>query len=319
MLLLDEFLDKVNNSVDHPTYIQYAATMKQLEEYEISRNVTAVQMKYDDFIDFFSGKDRCRKRTFISKRGHIKRYFEFLQENGLSVNSVYIDSILYEDIEIDKAVHGLFSEIGEFISAVNLLVSDPPQYKNLNFRARIVMLLSWLGLTREDICDLKKSDVDVVNRTISLFDGRVLNEVDSSLITELATLMDITEYQNSKGTTVLSDYQRVLPRVDMDKQFDYNYVGNMKRNAVKAWQSNVDQYPQFKLKSTDRNSLMSSGFYCNLYSLEKSRGTVLTKSEYMMNFDDWYFKWYGIPDKQRQFKLIHFDEYVKWKNIFHNK
>lgn len=246
--------------------------------------------------------DKISKPQFFRIKRYVKELYDWLFEQGevTEEQREYVASLTMDDVISDEEIRRHYFQ--DLDSALDFVRAVGRRYGFDNdddlLIIKSIVVLSWCGLNRSEIAEIKKADLVESDKTV-LFRNRTKIVLSADHFSVLARLAELDVYRDfPAGRTKMYADSPYLIRTSKTTQMDEGKI----QQAVKRF--NVIAIDQFGQKLSIK-ALQNSGVFCKMLEAEENDSQCSTTDiKNIVGCDRHAALWY---------KIMH----EKWKNIFY--
>lgn len=162
-----EFLEKIKTTKKENTYLTYISPMVALQKYENELGKEFQYFSLDEHRLLFikSSNQHSTVRVYITV---LSLYYSFLQEKGIANIGINPMESLKFKAELEELVDN--KALNKYITYKELSIISGMLY---NARDKAILLLSWLGLTNDEILNLEIKDINFEERYLIVDDRKI--------------------------------------------------------------------------------------------------------------------------------------------------
>jgi len=265
----------------------------------------------DEFIKVFTMLNVRLIGTFYVQKNIIVKYLYWLHDNQIVNNDLNIEElsdIAFEDIEFSDLVKGTyFKDFESLQKEIDKTVDRAGKPDNAVHDAAITLIyLAWYGVTAEDACKIRKSDINQINGEIYIERTGKPVIVSREAIDLISDYRDATYYTSQARYLIKMPYKTSKLLLRTPKAPELTAI-NL-RNTL----SRFNIYCMGDIKFL-YSSIRLSGIFNRAFAEELVNGT-LVKSDYdklSEVFGETFKTYHDASDRLR--------EYKSWKAMFHQQ
>ena len=296
---------------DKKYYKEMLRLFKNLAPMEEKLNKDVAKMSPNEYRDTIQALDITWKSTIGQTLSMVARYIDWAFSNGLTDTVLQAETITAETIDNMSAISRKTLENPESLQKM-IDVTFTAGATNKKYRDSLLVWLMYFGVTFDEVCNIKKTDVDYERKKVITGLGKeYLLPDDVIYLCHRVSEMDCVEYMSSLRTMKLTDndylFRGVLGRQGNTTE---PLIAVVARNYVSKIFQNYSEHTGEEYFIPPANIRLSGLFY-NVYTLEKG-GQVINKEffqDYLkkIEFDE------SVTDySARDYYL----NYVDWKAAF---
>lgn len=320
MKLKDEFLQAVQDKGIESNYRTYKSILTSLEPWEEILQKELHQFTAQDFFKAFAGLQWTKPTTFSNKRTRLANYLDWLKLRGIPCDSQIVRSLQRMDIPDEVAFRTLFDSAEQFAQAVrSVYLQEINDRENgvktfAYLQEALALLLAWIGLNSEEICDLKKTNVFPAEHKISAASGREFHEIDDCVMDLICSTQNIQMYLYNGSYRVFEDNVHVVGRGARKTPRNTGFVETLFASAREIWK-NAPKPESLAYKSIQPRNLSRSHLYWCLLRYEKENGNTVMSS--ITHDYDQFSKlvsyWNGSGFSSQRVAMEQVKEYILWR------
>lgn len=265
----------------NPTVHKKEWVFASAQDYEQKCKKDLAEFNYSEAMDFLNSLGMEEAATAANTLTTIRRYIVWCEKNGaLSVSHSGFLSVKADDIDFTESLKRvLFKDEEDLVDSIQSVRSLDEGYADVP-----VLILGWVGLTREEIAALRDKDVDLSNRIVYGSDGSILAAGLSDLVVDvLRRYRDclVSERENNKcfyevvkDLSVDSFIKRMVPKKSKKNGTEYSKLQITSQIDKLAKKYEDKGYPR---RHTFTN-VWRSGRFHKLWEIEQS-GVDVTSRE----------------------------------------
>lgn len=306
----DKFIDTlVNDAYKHSVRTLF----RKVVPYEERFQKPVHQFTAREFIQMFSEEKWSKGGTFRANRYKLCSYFDWLEAQKIKTSKYLLINLSENDIPAVSRFACYFYSFAEIAEAYQMFFPEALGSHFYN-REMLCSLLSMLGLTAEQLLDLREKDICLEQREIHL-NGLVMKNIPDPFVPWICELMHADGYntKNSYKKFDFSDY--VVKRAALSGSRDDNYIKNLVYQSVRI-ANKQKKTTKFAEKSFLPKDLAISYLYCHLWQYEQESDDLLTKQA-VLRRGEWLVEklaeWNGIGLKYAASKWFFIEDYMQWK------
>ena len=270
---------------------------KMIRKYETFYDKDVLYFSRNQIIAMFEDMDSTAS-TFEQRYRFLEKYYESFAKKIPEIDFAELD--IYESVK-----RGSIRDYDEFLYVINNSFR-PDEYQTLDVVRKSCVILLYLGLSKSQITDVLKSDVDVPMRTIKVEEfGIMRQDVPAEIMNVLAICKEMTSYRllNAKNA---SESQNDLQQNEYLIRRDAS-IGNDNKCPV-LFIDKIFKNDAFKTvdKELTPTRIIESGLYHWLIKQEKEPFNIKRFRELLKE----YF------NKDINKYQLYFQNYYAWKKAF---
>ena len=226
---------------------QFASIEKRIGDFEDKYQKGLSKFYPGEIVEFMDSLMFTRPAVIKQYLSVLKKYFQFCGQ-------VTCDNIYLENIHLSEAIkHDLYPSFGALL--------DPIEKQAVNLEGGLVLpalAFAWLGLTPEQVCNLRVNDVDL-KKGLIFVDGNKVHQIEIKSDSILALLR---RYRNINATyRDLSSNSGTVVYTPIESEYF------LRKLASSATQRKSAQYASNSLRTAltrAQEQLEENGIKCNL-------------------------------------------------------
>ncbi len=171
---------------EYPRYYNNRSVLTKIMDYEKTYNCDITSFNNDSFIELFKYNDWLSHESYSPYKTVVTKYLYFKGAYDVAKNFA---SLTYKNISISKKSNMFskfyfinFNEYSKYIQLYLERASFSPQYIQYKYTATCIYLI-WIGLSLDDIINLKVSDFDEKNKILKVSNHCLIpHEISEALL-----------------------------------------------------------------------------------------------------------------------------------------
>lgn len=160
--LIERYLDDLKETKSQETAVQAKRILVHVKEYEDYAGKDLINFTLDDFKDMFAkNKWAIAYSGFYRNKSIIIAFIRWLRKDTDEHYSYVLDDLSPTMLDSSNSWEDYFASEAEFLEAVESVLGEDQL-----IREQTISVLYWVGLSRKEVIELKKQDLDKENLTI---------------------------------------------------------------------------------------------------------------------------------------------------------
>ena len=321
--LIERYLDDLKETKSQETAIQVKRILAHVKEYEDYSGKDLINFTLDDFKDMFAkNKWAIAYSGFYRNKSIIIAFIRWLRKDTDEHYSYVLDDLSPTMLDSSNSWEDYFASEAEFLEAVESVLGEDQL-----IREQTISVLYWVGLSRKEVIELKKQDLDKENLTIlgkykvseKIFS--IVSKCEKTSFYEVlgndrwsyTVCFGASDYVLKMGSPV-SSKGTSLVRSGEDAKITIDVTNKLFKNINKKF-SELSPLNKFYDKRLKNVNLKNNGLFTKLKAIEESNG-VLFENPQLASIDAFKdtLELYGA--KSPNAILYKWRMYCDWKEYF---
>ena len=280
---------------DSPKYPSIRKLVDKFDEYQVEIGKDIESMTARDLAHFFPWAGWTAQVTFYDKRSELTNYYKFLQANGVNCDPATPKLVRFNQINCSDRYDKLFGSFEEMEDDFNVVFFSGDYDAE---REGVAILLSAIGLDKEEAAALCVRDVDMAEQSITS-KQRKYEQVEPFILQRLQS----GSHTNPSDYVINPSQVRTLNKPRME-----SFTRRLISKAMRRWEKS-----KFAGKSISPRYLWYSYLFLKLWEYEKETGRLIAADEDVM---DCIERWTGKRRTSPSSEYLLVRDYVSWKKTY---
>lgn len=272
--------------------------------------------------ELFKNLNISSKASFSNRKNIIRKYFEWcFVENRIALKDFsWFNNFSYNNITISNLGYKkYFKDFEDLQNGINTILAKLNPIDNEQYAiCYITMYLRWFGLTIEECCNLKSSQIDFENNTIKLGSKIIqTNSIVSKLIFESLKKDGYTTGFKSRNASREFTYkpsEYVIRKLLGSETDNYEPKDLQQKASIFINCTNdLDKMNRFSCHTFFLKDIYDSGIFYRIYQYEKENNVDIENIDKITLLGLLYTNELTVS-KENNLK----QDYRNWKNIFYD-
>lgn len=321
--LIERYLDDLKETKSQETAVQVKRILVHVKEYADYVGKDLVNFTLDDFKDMFAkNKWAIAYSGFYRNKSIIIAFIRWLRKDTDEHYSYVLDDLSPTMLDSSNSWEDYFASEAEFLEAVESVLGEDQL-----IREQTISVLYWTGLSRKEVIELKKQDLDKKNLTIlgkykvseKIFS--IVSKCEKTSFYEAlgndgrsyTVCFGASDYVLKMGSPVSSKGTSSV-RSGEDAKITVDVTNKLFKNINKKF-SELLPLNRFYDKGLKNVNLKNNGLFTKLKAIEESNG-ILFENPQLVSIDAFKdtLELYGA--KNPNAILYKWRMYCDWKKYF---
>ena len=269
--LYEQYFDSINSSGQKKNAERDLAV---LEAYEDKLQKPIYEFTTEDFIRIFEEVCWTQQTTFLNKRNIVATFLLWLSEQGYPADPTRVKRITRLDVDDTNRISTYFKTADDLAEALSSICPSKDESYPRYAREQIVIVLSTIGLTLEEIVDLKRSDVSFERNEIK--SGSITyRDINESVLDVLFSAFQKKGYTTDRRREVFGDNEYAVPKANGKSERTILYIRNLRDAGTRVMRSSIAGTP-IDGKSVKASDLHRSYLFIYMKRMEQQTGNSIT-------------------------------------------